>query len=103
MKLVAGAAMVAAGVMNANGANVAPAMSVARPGDARPSGPVREAVLAKDLDPASIVVKRGAMPSVWDWPANSPLTLETTDADGAPLVLVPYGCTKLRISAFAVR
>ena len=66
MKLMAGAAMVAAGVMTANAANVEPAMSVARPGDA-------------------------------------PLTLELPDADGAPLVLVPYGCTKLRIFAFAVR
>ena len=25
------------------------------------------------------------------------------DADGKPLELVPYGCTKLRISAFPVR
>ncbi len=71
--------------------------------DNTPTGAVREAVLAKGQTVDAVVVKRGALPSVWNWPANSPLTLELPDADGKPLVLVPYGCTKLRISAFTFR
>lgn len=69
--------------------------------DNTPDGPVREAALASDLDPASVLVERREFPSRWDWPENSPLRLRLSDASGVPLTLVPYGCTKLRISAFA--
>jgi len=69
--------------------------------DNTPRGPVREAALRTGLDPASIRVRRAAMPPVWDWPEAAPLALLTADAAGNSLELVPYGCTKLRISAFA--
>ena len=68
--------------------------------DNTPVGPVREAVLPSALDPAFIAVERGEFPETWDWPEASPLRLRLPDATGASLTLVPYGCTKLRISAF---
>lgn len=71
--------------------------------DNTPDGPVREAALPSGLDPASIAVEWDAFPAVWDWPEDSPLKLRLTDAAGRPLALVPYGCTKLRISAFTVQ
>ena len=57
------------------------------------------------LDPASIAgaqVVRTAMPAVWDWPLDAPVKLVAKDAAGNPLTLVPYGCTKLRVSMFPV-
>ena len=57
------------------------------------------------LDPASVPgaqVVRTAMPSVWDWPLDAPVKLVAKDAAGKPLGLVPYGCTKLRVSMFPV-
>lgn len=53
---------------------------------------------AHALDGARLV--RDPMPEKWDWPLASPVRLTVRDADGAPLELVPYGCTKLRISMF---
>ena len=58
------------------------------------------------LDPASVPgaqVVRKAMPSVWDWPLDAPVKLVAKDAAGKPLELVPYGCTKLRVSMFPVK
>jgi hypothetical protein len=75
-----------------------------------------------DRNGADIEVARGPMPSAWDWPLAAPLALRVparafdwnpTDAQalpGAPvdgkdaetLSLVPYGCTKFRISMFPV-
>jgi len=78
------------------------AQVIATADDNTPLGEVREAVLAADLKPGAIAVRRGEMPAVWDWPEASPLRLETVDAAGEALKLVPYGCTKLRIAAFAV-
>ena len=40
------------------------------------------------------------MPAKWDWPLAAPVKLKTKAADGSPLELVPYGCTKLHISMF---
>ena len=57
------------------------------------------------LDPASVAgaqVIRTAMPAVWDWPLDAPVKLVAKDAAGKPLALVPYGCTKLRVSMFPV-
>jgi len=71
---------------------------------------------------AGITVKRSAMPARWDWPFQAPVTLKVpvqpfdwqpTDAQalpekpiptgaGATAELVPYGCTKFRISMFPV-
>ena len=71
--------------------------------DNTPLGTPVEPVLPAVQTPADFTISRAAMPSVWDWPEQSPLRLETVDADGRRLSLVPYGCTKLRISAFAVK
>jgi hypothetical protein len=71
-----------------------------------------------------IVVERQAMPAKWDWPLSSPLKLRTSGApiDWSPapnaprlpsevaakqqspesITLVPFGCTKFRISMFPV-
>ena len=57
------------------------------------------------LDPASVPgaqVIRTAMPAVWNWPLDAPVKLVAKDAAGKPLTLVPYGCTKLRVSMFPV-
>jgi len=71
--------------------------------DNTPTGPVSERTLPGGLKASDVAVSRSAMPAVWDWPAASPLRLETVAADGKPLTLVPYGCTKLRISSFGVK
>ena len=67
-------------------------------------------------------MQRGTMPPKWDWPLAAPLALTVpgqafdwnpTDAQALPnapvagnraetLRLVPYGCTKFRISMFPV-
>ena len=49
---------------------------------------------------ADVKVVRTSMPAKWDWPLAAPLRLNIKSADGQPLELVPYGCTKLRISMF---
>ncbi|MGA2499236.1 MAG: beta-L-arabinofuranosidase domain-containing protein [Tepidisphaeraceae bacterium] len=69
-----------------------------------------------------ITVARRPMPAHWDWPLDAPLTLEApaqafdwkpSDAQALPetpvtgtkaetIRLVPYGCTKFRISMFPV-
>ncbi len=73
---------------------------------------------------AEIAVQRDAMPAKWDWPLESPLKLRANavaidwrPAPEAPrlppepiakrepaerVTLIPYGCTKLRISMFPV-
>ncbi|MHB8863741.1 MAG: beta-L-arabinofuranosidase domain-containing protein [Pirellulaceae bacterium] len=71
-----------------------------------------------------LTVKRDTMPANWNWPLASPLTLEAnaveidwnpdpaaprlpqlpavTSAATERITLVPYGCTKIRISMFPV-
>ena len=49
---------------------------------------------------ADTQVVREAMPAMWDWPLAAPLRLNVKSVDGESLELVPYGCTKLRISMF---
>ena len=71
---------------------------------------------------ANITVTRQTMPAHWDWPLNSPIKLEVparafpwqpSDSQALPdkpvagtasetVRLVPYGCTKFRISMFPV-
>ena len=73
---------------------------------------------------ADITVQHGAMPARWDWPLQSPLTLQANGVvcdwtpnpksprlpsepiakRGTPekITLVPYGCTKFRVSMFPV-
>ena len=76
-----------------------------------------------DKPDAGITVKRGPMPVKWDWPLESPLKLRASAvsidwkptlekplpsepfAKGGPpepIILVPYGCTKFRVSMFPV-
>ena len=57
------------------------------------------------LDPASVPgakIVRKPMPAVWDWPLDAPVKVIAKDTAGRPLELVPYGCTKLRVSMFPV-
>jgi hypothetical protein len=72
---------------------------------------------------ADMTVERGPMPAKWDWPLASPLRVHVRAAafdwnplpkqplpsaavspSGAPekITLVPYGCTKFRVSMFPV-
>jgi hypothetical protein len=96
--------------------------------DVDPNTPVRDAhwQYALDTDAAQndpdIHVHRKPMPVHWDWPLDAPLVLtapaqafdwKPTDAQALPgrpvpgvvseqIRLVPYGCTKFRISMFPV-
>jgi len=78
---------------------------------------------ALDVQKANIAVERQAMPTQWNWPLASPLKLRAnavvcdwTPAPKTPLpsepiakrerperiTLIPYGCTKFRVSMFPV-
>ena len=70
--------------------------------DNTPAGDVREIALSSALRASDIAVSRSALPRPWDWRADAPVRLSLADAIGQPLELVPYGCTKLRLSAFPV-
>jgi DUF1680 family protein len=57
------------------------------------------------LDVSSVsraTVYRKSMPKVWDWPLDAPIKVVVEDSYGRPLPLIPYGCTKLRVSMFPV-
>jgi hypothetical protein len=96
--------------------------------DLDPNTPAKDArwQYALDTDPAQpdggVTVERRPMPSRWDWPLEAPVVLKAraqafdwkpTDAQALPdkpvtgsasevVQLVPYGCTKFRISMFPV-
>jgi hypothetical protein len=96
--------------------------------DVDPNTPVANAKwqYAFDTDPtrcdAGITVEHKSMPTHWDWPLNAPVVLKVpvqsfnwqpTDVQALPaspvigiattiVPLVPYGCTKFRISMFPV-
>jgi hypothetical protein len=96
--------------------------------DLDPNTPAKDAKWQYALDTdasqhdAGISVERRPMPSHWDWPLNAPVSLKVpartfdwqpTDAQALPdqpvtgtesemVRLVPYGCTKFRISMFPV-
>jgi hypothetical protein len=95
--------------------------------DVDPNTPVADAKWQYALDTdaarhdAGITVKRKAMPTHWDWPLDAPVILKApvqsfdwqpTDVQALPakpvsgtaatVRLVPYGCTKFRISMFPV-
>ena len=69
--------------------------------DNTPLGEPLEPALVEDLAAKDVSVVRRPMPAKWDWPLDAPVKLRLADAGGAPLELVPYGCTKLRVSAFS--
>jgi hypothetical protein len=72
---------------------------------------------------ADVTVERGAMPAQWDWPLESPLKLRASavsfdwkpehnaalptspvaaTGEATKITLIPYGCTKFRVSMFPV-
>ncbi len=67
-----------------------------------PQGDTYEPVLPASLSADDISVKRRKMPKTWDWPRDAPVSLHLLDVRGNPLKLIPYGCAKLRVSAFPV-
>ena len=95
--------------------------------DIDPNTPVADAKWQYALDTdaarrdAGITVDRKSMPAHWDWPLDAPVVLKApvqffdwkpTDVESLPakpiggiattVSLVPYGCTKFRISMFPV-
>ncbi len=92
--------------------------------DANTPDPSARWQFALDVQHPEISVQRQAMPGRWDWPLDSPLQLtvnavpiDWTPAPESPalpaepvvsrqpserITLVPYGCTKFRISMFPV-
>jgi hypothetical protein len=96
--------------------------------DVDPNTPAKDAKWQYALDPdasrgdGGIRVERKPMPAHWDWPLDAPVALTVrarafdwrpTDAQALPdkpvtgtaaetIRLVPYGCTKFRISMFPV-
>jgi hypothetical protein len=96
--------------------------------DVDPNTPVKDAKWQYALDTdaahgdAGITVERRPMPARWNWPLDAPLALKVpaqafdwrpTDAHALPekpvtgsasesIRLIPYGCTKFRISMFPV-
>ena len=92
--------------------------------DANTPDPSARWKYALDIQTPELTVERGPMPAQWNWPLESPLKLRVNavgidwnPASGTPklpslpvvrqkpdekLTLVPYGCTKLRISMFPV-
>lgn len=62
-----------------------------------------EPCLSAQTTASDFVVDRSEMPACWDWPFESPLRITGLDSAGKELKLIPYGCTKMRISAFKVR
>jgi len=92
--------------------------------DANTPDPSARWRFALDVRDPGLSIERGAMPGHWDWPLACPLRLQATAVEvawnpepaaprlpllpaasrGAPerVTLVPYGCTKFRISMFPV-
>lgn len=93
--------------------------------DANTPDPSARWQFALDVQAPGLTVERGAMPSRWDWPLAAPLKLRANavaidwhpdpKSPRLPLVpaeqtkpaeritLIPYGCTKFRISMFPVK
>jgi hypothetical protein len=92
--------------------------------DANTPDPSARWKFALDVQNPNISVERQAMPTRWNWPLESPLKLNVSavaidwtpppEAPALPalpvvqqkpsekIMLIPYGCTKLRISMFPV-
>ncbi|MBO7721111.1 MAG: glycoside hydrolase family 127 protein [Kiritimatiellae bacterium] len=69
--------------------------------DDTPAAAPREPALRAPFDPAAVKVVRKPLRRPWNWSvADAPVRLVAGDSKGAAVELVPYGCTKLRISAF---
>jgi hypothetical protein len=92
--------------------------------DANTPDPAARWHFALDVQKPGLTVERTAMPARWDWPLKSPLRLRANLVEVAwnpdpkaprlpllpvagtkpaePVMLVPYGCTKFRISMFPI-
>jgi hypothetical protein len=92
--------------------------------DANTPDPAARWKFALDVQEPGLTVERGVMPPTWDWPLASPLKVRANAREIAwnpdpkdprlppspvakakpaePVTLVPYGCTKFRISMFPV-
>jgi hypothetical protein len=92
--------------------------------DANTPDPSARWQFALDVQEPGLTVERAAMPATWDWPLKAPLKLQANVVEIAwnpdpktprlPLLptaslkpreavtLIPYGCTKFRISMFPV-
>lgn len=79
---------------------------------------------ALDVQKPGLTVERASMPARWDWPLNAPLKIRANVVEvpwnpdpktprlpllpavksktAEPVMLIPYGCTKFRISMFPV-
>jgi hypothetical protein len=100
------------------------ALPIPETADANTPDPAAKWNYALDVQEPSLTVERGAMPAKWDWPLTAPLKLRVNAVEiawnpepNAPrlpllpaaqrkspeqLTLIPYGCTKFRISMFPV-
>jgi hypothetical protein len=92
--------------------------------DANTPDPAARWKFALDVQNPGLTVERAAMPAKWDWPLSAPIKLRANAVEVAwnpdpkaprlpflpvvrskpaePVTLVPYGCTKFRISMFPV-
>ena len=92
--------------------------------DANTPDPSARWKFALDVQEPGLTVERAAMPAQWDWPLEAPLKLRANAVEIAwnpdpkaprlpllpaakskpaePVTLIPYGCTKFRISMFPV-
>jgi hypothetical protein len=100
------------------------ALPIADTVDANTPDPSARWKFALDVQNPNLTIQRGAMPAKWDWPLAAPLRMQVNAAEVAwnpdpkaprlPLLpaasrkpsqqvtLIPYGCTKFRISMFPV-
>jgi hypothetical protein len=92
--------------------------------DANTPDPSARWQFALDVQDPGLIVERAAMPAQWGWPLSAPIKLRANAVEVAwnpdpkaprlpllpvarsksaePVTLVPYGCTKFRISMFPV-
>lgn len=100
------------------------ALPIADTTDANTPDPSARWKFALNVQAPGLTVERAAMPARWDWPLAAPLKLRANATEIAwnpdpkdprlpplpiakskssePVALVPYGCTKFRISMFPV-
>jgi len=100
------------------------ALPITDTADANTPEPAARWKFALDIQEPGLSVERGAMPAKWDWPLAAPLKVRANAREIAwnpdpkdprlppfpaakqkpaePITLIPYGCTKFRISMFPV-